>query len=68
MSALNIAAHVGALVLFLLAMTALTGWLLARTRPNEGECDCTRCAEKRANGLAEWEREYVDRQWRGDAQ
>ena len=67
MSALNIAAHVTALVLFLFAMTAIVGWLLARTRPNEGECDCTRCAQKRTNGLAEWEREYVDRQSSGDA-
>ena len=68
MSTLNIAAHVGALVLFLLAMTALTGWLLARTRPLEGECDCTRCAEERANGLTEWECEYLRMQDRGEAE
>ena len=67
MSALNIAAHVVALVLFLGAMTTIVGWALGRTRISDGECDCTRCADMRANGLADWEREYIDRQERGEA-
>ena len=50
MSALNIAAHVVALVLFLGAMTTIVGWALGRTRISDGECDSTRCAEKPSSG------------------
>ena len=56
------------LVIVALASVALSGWVLERTRPGDGDCDCTRCADMRANGLAEWEREYIRMQDRGEAE
>ena len=35
------------LVLVAVGSVAFSAWLLDRTRSDEGECDCTRCAQKR---------------------
>ena len=56
------------LVLVAVASVALAAWALDRTRPNSDACDCTRCAEKRANVIADWEREYIRMQDRGEAE